>query len=234
MIQPLRLRRSAFLAVRRAQAAVMGFGDGDDVLDVRLPQAPVIPSRIGPVDPSAHRCGDLRFHRLRIAAVGARVRRASVFRRHDQATPSIFRGLGSGADRRRERAGGAGSCEKPETRTGPRRKALPCRCGAGRGAETGEGKACVTADPSSGRRGHEAPGLCPKDVAADHVNTLSVAGPQMREGRDPGSGGARIQEPHQPARKPQRVRTAPALPSGRPAAIAAAERSECRKQTADL
>ena len=90
----VRLRRSE--AKRRrsggaggAETAVVGLRDGDDVLDVGVPEGTVVPSGVRTVDPAAHGSDDLGLDRLRIGVVAPVVRGAAVLGRDDEAAPGV-------------------------------------------------------------------------------------------------------------------------------------------------
>ena len=89
-----------------AETAVVGLRDGDDVLDVGVPEGTVVPSGVRTVDPAAHGSDDLGLDRLRIGVVAPVVRGAAVLGRDDEAAPGVggerpvVAGEGSGGERK--------------------------------------------------------------------------------------------------------------------------------------
>ena len=83
---------AACRCVRRAQAAVVGLGDGDDMFDIGPAAAGEGAPGVGAVDAAAAGLDDARLDRLGVGIVAPVVGRASVFRGHHQTAS----GLGGG------------------------------------------------------------------------------------------------------------------------------------------
>jgi len=103
------VRREAPASVRAggAEAAVVGFGKGDDVVDVGLAGGSKMPPRIGSVDAAAHGSDDPGLHRLRVRVAGPVVGRTSLLGHDGETVPGLGgRGAavaddGGGSERKR-------------------------------------------------------------------------------------------------------------------------------------
>ena len=91
-------------AIGAAKAAVVGLGDGDDVLDVGVARAREVPSGVGAVDTPAKAVDDDLLDGLAIGVVAAVVGSAAVLRSDDKPAPGVAgRGDGEGETAARER-----------------------------------------------------------------------------------------------------------------------------------
>ena len=76
-----------------AESAVVGLGDGDDMLDIGVAHAAVMPAGVGTVDPASHGNDDLAFDGTRIGVVAPVVGRAAVLGRDGEAAPGVGGGV---------------------------------------------------------------------------------------------------------------------------------------------